>query len=550
MKNKRAYNAFFNAHTVSGIVISIALFVCFLAGAFALFQTNINKWEANVKHRSYFKVDYEKALSTIEQEGYTMNGRTFFMRIMDNPLPFIMVASRPVRSKKNNKSHNKNTSASNQAISIKIDPKTYKIIDSHEAEPINHLGSFLYRLHYFDQIPIIGIYLSGIVALFFLFAIVTGTIIHWKKIITNFFTFRLKASIKNLWTDAHVALGIIGLPFQLMYAITGALFGLTILVLLPSTMVLFKGNQGKLTKYTAPAYRGFSKTNELLHKRPNINELVQEAHQELKINTPLITSIYLTNYNDKNAHLMIELKASPKKAFYDDAYITYRLRDRTIVEKKMAEEHTYRGSVLHTIRKLHFGQFGGYFIKALYFVLALITCFVIISGVMVWLEARNNKRYAQKRSLNTRIGVVYMGISLGLFPAIAFFFCIAKIFPHTIAHRFELMSNAFFIFWLGYVIYSFVLKDLYKINKHALIFTGIMGVFIPILNGLQSKLWFWKSLQAGYIDSFFIDISWLLLGIVSLITALYIKPPVLRKKGTVNTAKTVKKPTHLDIKTY
>ncbi|WP_103866194.1 PepSY domain-containing protein [Aquimarina sp. I32.4] len=535
MKDKRNYNVFFNTHTVSGIVISVGLFVCFFAGAFALFQTNINKWEANAKNGVHLAIDYEKTLSTIKEEGFTMNGRTFFIQIMDNPLPFIMVVSRPLRSdnnttqKKEQENYSKAKVGPTGPISVKIDPKTYKIIDKDGAEPTEHLGTFLYHLHYFDQIPIIGLYISGLISLFFLFAIITGTIVHWKKIMSNFFTFRLKATIKNLWSDAHVALGIIGLPFQFMYAVTGTIFGLVIIILLPSTMVLFDGDQGKLLGYIAPAYKTFDMANEIHLERPNINQLVQNARKDLQVDDAITASINISNYNDKNAHVMAEFRAKKEGVFYDDVHITYRLRDGKVVEKKIIETHPYKGSVLHTVRKLHFAQFGGYFVKTIYFLLSLITCFVILSGVMVWLEARNNKKYENKKKFNTAIGAIYLGASMGLFPAIAFFFCITKIIPLDIENRFGLMSNAFFLFWLAYILYAFISKDFHKINKHALILAGILGIAIPLLNGLQSGLWFWTSLQSNYIDSFFIDISWLLLGIISLIIAFSVQRLVSHK---------------------
>lgn len=524
MKNKRLYNTFFNTHTVSGIVISVALFVCFLAGAFALFQEDINKWEATTK-ATEITVDYHKVLATLKNVGYTMEGRTFFMQKMDNPTPFVMVISRPVRSTSNTKLLKTNNNLNpNGFISVKIDTKTYRIIDRESAEPKNHLGTFLYHLHYFDQIPKIGMYLAGLISLFFLFAIVTGTIIHWKKISTNFFTFRLKASLKNLWTDAHVALGIIGLPFQFMYAITGTLLGLSILVLLPSSMVLYNGNQGKLLKHLAPAYTSFEKANSPLTNTPNLNELITKAKKELNVEKALITSVNLTNYNDDNSHFMIEFRKSKSNSFYDDAHIIYKLKDETVVQKKLAENSSYKGgAVLHTVRKLHFGQFGGYFIKLLFFLLSIITCFVILSGVMVWLKSRDNKLYQAKRKFNKNVGAIYLGVSMGLFPAIAFFFCITKIFPLEIENRFEIMSNTFFIFWLAYVIYAYLIKDLHKITKTALFLSGVLGLLVPFLNGLQSNLWLWKSLQLGYVNSFFVDVSWLLLGILLIIISMKIK---------------------------
>src|SRR5690606_2361489 len=85
------------------------------------------------------------------------------------------------------------------------------------------LGEFLYRLHFLAQIPYpFGYYLSGLIAFFFLFAIITGVIVHWKKIASNFYVFRPMTKLKTIWTDAHTALGILGLPFQFVYAVTGA----------------------------------------------------------------------------------------------------------------------------------------------------------------------------------------------------------------------------------------------------------------------------------------------------------------------------------------
>jgi len=40
----RLYNILFHTHTVSGIVISFALFVIFYAGAFSLFRDELYRW--------------------------------------------------------------------------------------------------------------------------------------------------------------------------------------------------------------------------------------------------------------------------------------------------------------------------------------------------------------------------------------------------------------------------------------------------------------------------------------------------------------------------
>ena len=56
--SNRNYNVFFNTHTVSGIVISIALYVIFFAGAFALFKGEIQIWEEGKNPELYRKKKY------------------------------------------------------------------------------------------------------------------------------------------------------------------------------------------------------------------------------------------------------------------------------------------------------------------------------------------------------------------------------------------------------------------------------------------------------------------------------------------------------------
>ncbi|MEM9361357.1 MAG: PepSY-associated TM helix domain-containing protein [Bacteroidota bacterium] len=542
--NKRNYNVFFNTHTVSGIIISVGLFVCFFAGAFALFLDNINHWESNQKNKQgYAKIDYERVIQVVEDEGYEMQGRQFGIFLREDNPSYIQVNSQPLKVEKDSiapKEPEKLAEKDSLAIAgffLKIDPKTYKVTGKKFDPHTRQLGTFLYHLHYFNQIPTFGIYLAGLVSVFFLFAIVTGIIVHWRKIVSNFFTFRLKASLKNLWTDAHTALGVIGLPFQFLYAVSGSLYGLTILIFVPSMMVLFDGDQEEMISYIAPGFGSVEMAHKTLEERQNVNQLVTKAVSQYEGKHVKSVFLNLTNFNDENAQLNVNMEVEAEKSFYSNANTKYSLASGEILSEQKLGDNSYTDSVILTIHKLHFAQYGGYFIKAIYFLLALITCFVIISGVMVWLEARDNKKYEEKKMFNTNVGAIYLGTCMGLFPAIAFFFCITKIFSLEMEGRFGTMSSVFFTFWFGYVLYAYILKDFHKINKHALLSAGIMGLLIPILNGIQSGLWPWVSLPQGYVDTFFIDVSWFFLGLISLITALSAQRLVSHKKQRVKKTK-------------
>ena len=65
--NNRIYNVLFNTHTISGIIISAALYVIFFAGSFSFFRDEIISWERNepVQERGLTEVNFDLLLDTI-----------------------------------------------------------------------------------------------------------------------------------------------------------------------------------------------------------------------------------------------------------------------------------------------------------------------------------------------------------------------------------------------------------------------------------------------------------------------------------------------------
>jgi uncharacterized iron-regulated membrane protein len=237
--NNRNYNIYFHTHTVSGIVISVVLFVIFFAGSFSFFKDEIINWERSesVAITKEIQLDYDKALNNLDKQ-YTLHGRNISI-------------SRPNSERRVN-IYLEGTKDS--LATAKLKESSFFYLDTKNFTSLTYedsylLGEFLYRLHFLAQIPYpIGYYLSGFVALFFLFAIVTGVLLQWNKIVSNFYIFRPKEKLKTLWTDAHTSLGMIGLPFQFVYAVTGAFFMIKLLIVAPSVMALYKGDQDKLYK--------------------------------------------------------------------------------------------------------------------------------------------------------------------------------------------------------------------------------------------------------------------------------------------------------------
>ncbi|MDO5968258.1 PepSY-associated TM helix domain-containing protein [Flavivirga aquimarina] len=524
-QNKRDYNVFFNVHTISGIVISVGLFVIFFAGAFALFMDEINQWQHNETKTIVFtpKIDYDRILEITKKEGFDLKGReSITINYSRSNANYISVNSSPIKTQKDIKqAFNAKDSLAKAKIYLKIDPKIYNVIARKRIVQGN-LGSFLYYLHYFKQIPLIGRYIAGLVSLFFAVAIFSGIIIHWKKIISNFFTFRIKNSIKNLWTDAHAALGVLGIPFQLMYAITGVYFGLLSLLYLPSFFIVFDGDFDKTTELILPPKTAIVEVQQT-NPKIQINTLIDNTLADVNKNDLNRVFVEIKKFEEPDASMSVDLLHNGANKFAASTRSLFRLSDGKKIYQKLLYDDYYNATS-KTIRKLHYAEYGGYVTKIIYFILSMITCFVIISGVLIWLEARANKKYISKAKFNTNVGAIYMGVCMGLYPSIALLFCLVKVFPSSTKGEFGILSNVFFLFWLVLIIYAFFQKNIHKITKHFLLLAGIFGILIPILNGVQSGSWFWKAIQNNHTSTFFIDVCWLITGIITLLISFKMKP--------------------------
>ncbi|WP_440120494.1 PepSY-associated TM helix domain-containing protein [Tenacibaculum sp. Ill] len=519
--SNRNYNVFFNTHTVSGIVISVALYVIFFTGAFALFKDEIEAWEDGKHSQNIARenIDYDSLLKKLSENHH--------------------LTSRDIRFYLGHKSDNIYvlTSAAKDTVNIPDEAKyqNYQAINIHTGETASYvekygLGEFLYRLHFFTQIPTIGIYLAGFVSLFFLFAIVTGVIVHWKKIISNFYQFNPKIALKRVWTDAHTALGIIGLPFQFMYAVTAAYFCLSLFVLLPANF-LYGGDQDKLMEDLRPdrtSYEWIAKTDKEI---PSVNKFVKEnANRWSHFNS---NYVLIKNYGGTNMKYCLIGELDYKERFLSSGMIFYDFEtDKTSIVRN-PNESKYTDDIQLSVSRLHYGNFGGVAVKVIYFILALITCFVIITGVLIWIEARNKKSMSLKQRLYTaKVGHIYLAICLSLFPVIALFFLVVKLLPATYqTQKMSILYTWFFVVWLLATLYFRFKRNNYLTNKTTLLAGTILGFLVPIASGIISNNWIWNTYKAKQFDILTVDLLWIGISVTALFTYLKIKPDAKAKSA-------------------
>ncbi len=516
--SKRTYNVYFHLHTVSGIVITIGLFVIFFAGAFTLFMKEIEEWEhSGERHITAFNsttakpIDLDRLVGTLESKGYDLYGRNIYIDLLAPG------AMQPLYL-----SESEDTLATGEAKEYRnllLDRETYQVSQRAKSASAT-LGGLLYELHFFYQLGEPGYYLSGMVSLFFLFAMVSGIIVHWRKIIPNFYLFRPYEKLKTAWTDAHTALGIIGIPFQFMYALTGAWFGLGILVA-ASGALLYDGDKSKFYEDI------YGHHDNPLGPRINLTDYRLNTYLDSassKWDGFKLTYISLSNAGSSAMKLNIYGEVSSKFSFFNFGELEFDVVTGKISHMHDPYHKPYEEIVSAAVHRLHFGYFGleGWphlAVKVLYFLLSVTTCFVIITGVLIWLEARNKKNIPEKkRRFNQAVGYIYLAVCLSMFPVTALSFLVIKLLPQGLSdHKGIILNSVFFGSWLLASVYFWSKKNNYFTNECALLSAGILGFAIPLANGAVSGNWFWRTLTGNQHHIFVTDALWLMLAILSLI---------------------------------
>lgn len=499
----RLYNIMFHTHTVAGIVISFALFITFYAGAFSLFRDELYLWQNHqARNIEYQKVDSDEILNlvTAKYPNFKKDGTTNII-FNNEKIPYVQIfAELETEDKSNNR------------IRALVNPNSLEVID--DINPKTSIGETLYHLHYYRQIPIVGTWISGFVALFFLFAIVTGVLIHWKNMVRKFYAFSIKGKLKNLWTDAHTMLSIIGLPFQLIYALTGCLLGLLTLLLAPSVILMFNGSQDPIFEHIAPQQTMKTSDDAALSEMVSINTIYNNLQEEYPDHNIFNELIIHYGYEDAT----ISFNIDDEKGIVGDGNFTYSLVTGEQLAAILPNNKTYTQTIYNLMTKLHYAAYGGILLKIVYFILALITCFSLISGILIWKTARQKKNYTEKQQrFHHHVTKIFLAISLGLFPAIGLLFIANKAIPFTVNDRAFYEKTVFFLSWLLLIIIGLFWNDLKKLNNRYLILGGVISLLIPIINGIVTGDWLFYTFTKAQYAIASVDIFWLLTGISALI---------------------------------
>ena len=348
--------------------------------------------------------------------------------------------------------------------------------------------SFIYDLHFTAGLPrLAGTYLFGLFCLLYGLALVSGVVIYAPVFLKDLFALRLGPSVKRLWQDAHNVVGILSLPFHILFAWSGAVLTIGFLMLAPFQFAVF---DGKLLKILEPDFEVVPHVEPAGVQKPLVP--VHELLATAKTAMPQleVESMFYHDAGDLNGTVTLYGEIDSATVTHSAA-VVINTASGELIKTLTPDEFTPGTSFLRGIQSLHYGNFGDYPVKWLYFVLGMAGAFLFYSGNLLWIESRRKATEAQQPRTTRIMAGLTLGIALGCMAGVSALFIAGALLPEALHIRCYYLVFFLVLLWC-------LVRHPSKAAFEMLILTALLTALIPVAGFIQSGQHLFSSLWNGY----------------------------------------------------
>ncbi|WP_431262103.1 PepSY-associated TM helix domain-containing protein [Roseateles chitinivorans] len=277
----------------------------------------------------------------------------------------------------------------------------------------------IYELHYTAGLPAPwGTRLFGIACVLYGLALVSGIVIHAPVLLKDLFALRAGRNLKRLWQDAHNVIGLLSLPFHVIFAWSGAVLAIGYLMLAPFQFFVFEGKLLKIIKpdlQTAAHVEAEASPHALLP----LTELLRRGREQVPGFQP--SEVSLHDPGDVNAQVTLVGLVDQRML---SRRVAVALNGATGEVLGVDQPSTYSPGkrFLNGLTSLHYGNFGDTLLKWLYFVLGLAGAFLFYSGNLLYIEARRRHQQAEQARGPRLMARLTLGVCLGCIAGVSALF--------------------------------------------------------------------------------------------------------------------------------
>lgn len=508
---QRSNILYYETHSWIGVLFSILLFVIAFSGVVALFDHEITQWERPA-HRIALdpeqSVDVDRLLAPVLKKA-DIDGNGFMMiSLPDYHEPTLSVRWKDAESGNVKIRH--------------VNPNTGEVIPERSRD----FAELLRRMHTDLLLPQpYGRYLIGVMGLLMLLSLLSGIVIH-KKIFREMFRFRTQRSKRLLWTDMHKALGVWPLPFHIVLIFTGAILGLNGLMLKVTAVSAFEGDVEAAVASVLGERAAMS--GEPL-QAGSYNQMLAQYREQMPEATPRL--LMVEAYGDHNQ--VVQVSGITDGALVRFLDVKYRSRDGEVVHvnNPIAES----GPLVRTyfsITPLHYALYGGFLIKALYFVLGMALCMMMATGTVIWQLRKSQRHKEGEQGAGIGLALLTAGVCTGMAVATAATFYANKLLPMggAFQDRYFWVGCVYFAVWIAAILWALVCGKVSKALRDLLTATGVLLAGIPLLNAVTTGNGLLLGWEATTLPVAMVDLGGLLLGVACLFSARAIPVPEADKE--------------------
>jgi uncharacterized iron-regulated membrane protein len=244
-------------------------------------------------------------------------------------------------------------------------------------------------------------------------ALISGFLIHLPHLLSDLFAMRVGHNLKRLWQDAHNAIGVLSLPFHIIFAVTGSILCLFTITLAALNTLSFDGKLYTAYAQAVTTAPDLSVSHTAAAMLPP-EALIARAKQEAL--TGGVSSfdpdyLHYMRYGDRNA--VAEVRGLSQHTLGTYGTVALSAVDGTVLSTHVGTRHTINGITNSAMYGLHFGTFGGNLVRWLYFVLGLAGAFLFYSGNLLWIESRRKRRHADQPKRTRVMARATIGVCIG-----------------------------------------------------------------------------------------------------------------------------------------
>ena len=251
----------------------------------------------------------------------------------------------------------------------------------------NRFSHFMEHLHIFLHLPeTIGLFVVGLIGVSLLSSVWSGVFSH-PRIFRDAFRFRRGGTKRLEEADLHNRLSVWGLPFHIIVPLTGAVLGLSTMVLGILAVAAFNGDTDRARAVVGGPNVPHSETPAPLPDIAPIIDGLLAQHPDARL-----ARLGLREFGTEGQSVQIDLSTA-KDLTVTDRYIFDG--SGTFLGARGFADGSLGTQVIGALGPLHFGWFSNGWIagliKTIYVALGLALTSIVSSGVAIWIARRRDK---------------------------------------------------------------------------------------------------------------------------------------------------------------